>query len=141
MYIALRSKNGDWLAFRVPNPVLCPESYYTCVEISLADFPALRLTELALDECEGLLAVLVHVLLVGVGIVSIAAVRVCRIAVRLDDGRVGGRALEAAGAGSELQDAVSRDIHNLELVGFLTYTTSLAGSNITVARRVSKRFH
>jgi len=55
-----------------------------------------------LDESEGLLAVLVDVLLVRVGVVAVAAVRVGRVAVGLDDGRVGGRALVAAGAGGEL---------------------------------------
>jgi len=55
-----------------------------------------------LDESKCLRAVLVDVLLVRVGVVAVAAIRVRRVAVRLDDGRVGGRALEAAGAGGEL---------------------------------------
>lgn len=55
-----------------------------------------------LDESQRLLTVLVDVLLVRVGIVAVAAVGVGRVAVRLDDGRAGRGALEAAGAGSEL---------------------------------------
>src|SRR5690349_1266596 len=65
---------------------------------------SLRLSgiEELLDEGKRLLAVLVDVLLVRVGVVAVAAVGVGRVAVRLDDGRAGRRALEAAGAGSEL---------------------------------------
>ena len=63
--------------------------------------------KLALDESESLRAVLVDVLLVGVGIVAVAAVGVGRVAVRLDDACVGGRALEASRAGSELRSYIS----------------------------------
>ena len=55
-----------------------------------------------LDERERLVAVLVDVLLVGILVVALAAVRVGLVAVRLDDGRVGGRALEAGVPGGEL---------------------------------------
>lgn len=71
--------------------------------------PALtRLTQLGLDEGQSLRAVLGHVTLVGGGVAAVAAVRVRRVAVGLDDARVGRRALEAAGAGGELQRQVSR---------------------------------
>lgn len=56
--------------------------------------------ELAVDEREGLLAVLLAVALVDVGVVSCAAVRVCGIAVGLDLGRAG--ADEASRAGVKL---------------------------------------
>ena len=42
------------------------------------------LTQLALDESQGILAVLASVALVSVGVVAVAAVRIGRIAVRLD---------------------------------------------------------
>lgn len=58
--------------------------------------------ELALDEVESLRAVLVDVLLVGIGIISGAAIWVGRVAVRLDDGGGSWRALEALWAGREL---------------------------------------
>jgi hypothetical protein len=58
-----------------------------------------------LDEGERLLAVLVDVLLVRVGVVAGAAVGVGRVAVRLDDGRAGGRALEPTRAGGELEQS------------------------------------
>jgi len=48
----------------------------------------MRLLELALDESKRLGAVLVDVLLVRVGVISIAAVGVGGVAVRLDDAGV-----------------------------------------------------
>jgi hypothetical protein len=56
---------------------------------------------LRLDECQSLLSVDGDVLLMVVGVVPGAAVRVLRVAVRLDFGRVG-RALEARGTSREL---------------------------------------
>lgn len=58
--------------------------------------------QLPLDESQGLLAVLVDILLVGVGIVSIAAIRISSVTVRLDDGGAPRRALESGRAGGEL---------------------------------------
>ena len=58
--------------------------------------------ELALDEGQRLGTVLVAILLMRVGVGARAAVRVGRVAVRLNDGRLGRRALEALGAGGEL---------------------------------------
>jgi Mn2+/Fe2+ NRAMP family transporter len=58
--------------------------------------------DLGLDEGKSLGSVLVDVLLVGVGVVAVAAVWVGRIAVRLDDGGTGRCALEARWASSEL---------------------------------------
>jgi predicted DNA repair protein MutK len=58
--------------------------------------------DLGLDESKSLGAVLVDVLLVSVGVVAVAAVWVRGIAVRLDDGGVGGRAGKAWWACSEL---------------------------------------
>jgi hypothetical protein len=51
--------------------------------------------EFALDEGKSLGAVLVDVLLVGVGVITVAAVWIGGIAVGLDDGGAGGRAREA----------------------------------------------
>jgi hypothetical protein len=51
--------------------------------------------DLGLDESKSLRTVLVDVLLVSIGVVAVAAVWVRGIAVRLDDGGVGGRAGEA----------------------------------------------
>lgn len=59
--------------------------------------------EFGFDECEGLGAVFVDVLLVRVGIVAVAAVGVCGVAVGLDDAGAGGGALETGGAGGELE--------------------------------------
>ena len=64
--------------------------------------PNLGGIEELLDEGQRLCSVLVDVLLVRVGIVAVAAVRVGRVAVRLNDGRLGRRALEALGTGGEL---------------------------------------
>jgi hypothetical protein len=55
---------------------------------------------LSVDERQGLLAIFGTVSLMGIGIVSVAAVRIGGIAVRLDLGCVG--AGEAGGAGGEL---------------------------------------
>lgn len=63
---------------------------------------AAAVAELALDECESLLAVLAAVLLVRVGVVACAAVWVRRVAVALHLGAGVGRADVAAGAGGEL---------------------------------------
>jgi hypothetical protein len=60
------------------------------------------LLELALDESKCLRAVLIDVLLVCVGVVAVAAVRVGGVAVRLDDAGAGGRAREATGTSGEL---------------------------------------
>jgi len=54
-----------------------------------------------LDERHGLRAVLVDILLMRVRVVAVAAVGIGGVAVGLDDGRVGGGALEAGGAGGE----------------------------------------
>jgi hypothetical protein len=61
--------------------------------------------ELGLDEGDGLRAVLVPVVLVGGGVVAVAAVRVRRVAVRLD--LAGLRAREAGRAGVELGTALA----------------------------------
>lgn len=66
--------------------------------------------DLGLNEGHGLRSVLVDVLLVGVGIVSVAAVRVCAVAVALDDARVGRRALEALRTGGEALSSTSSDV-------------------------------
>ena len=60
-------------------------------------------SNLALDEAESLVSVDVDILLVMVGIVSIAAVRVLRVAVALNDAGVGWRACEAVGTGGKLR--------------------------------------
>jgi hypothetical protein len=52
-------------------------------------------SDLALDEGEGLVSVDADVLLVVVGVVSVAAVWVLGVAVALDDACVGGRAGES----------------------------------------------
>jgi hypothetical protein len=52
-------------------------------------------SDLALDEGEGLVSVDADVLLVVVGVVSVAAVWVLGVAVALDDAGVGGRAGES----------------------------------------------
>lgn len=59
--------------------------------------------ELALDESQSLGSVLVDVLLVGVGVVAVAAVRVGGVAVRLNDGGACWCALEARWTGGELE--------------------------------------
>ena len=61
------------------------------------------LSDQLLDKTKGLLAILVNILLVRVGVVAVATVRVGGVAVGLDDGGVGGRALETALAGRELE--------------------------------------
>jgi hypothetical protein len=66
--------------------------------------------ELALDEGESLVAVDVDVLLMVVGVVSVAAVRVLGVAVALDDAGAGRRAGEASGAGSEALSLAGADI-------------------------------
>lgn len=58
-------------------------------------------SDLALDESQRLRSIPVDILLVGIGVVSIAAVRVRGIAVGLDDARVGRGAREARGASRE----------------------------------------
>ena len=63
--------------------------------------------DLALNERKSLRAVLVDVLLVSIGVVTVAAVWVSGVAVRLDDAGAGGRALEAGRAGGELWLGVS----------------------------------
>jgi hypothetical protein len=63
--------------------------------------------ELGLDESKSLRTILVDVLLVRVGIVAIAAVRVRRVAVRFEPVGLGGRALEALGTGGKLDENVS----------------------------------
>ena len=60
-------------------------------------------SDLALDEGESLVAVDVNVLLVVVGVVSIAAVWVLRVAVALDDAAAGRCAGESSRAGGELK--------------------------------------
>jgi hypothetical protein len=57
--------------------------------------------DLALDEGKSLVAVDVDVLLVVVGVVSVAAVRVLGVAIALDDAGTGGCAAETRRAGSE----------------------------------------
>jgi len=77
---------------------------YTLHIPSSTSFPIYLVSsiQLAPDEGKCLLAVLVDVLLVRVGVVAGAAVRVSRVAVRLDDGRARGGALKASGTGREL---------------------------------------
>lgn len=60
-------------------------------------------SDLALNESQRLRAILVDILLMGVGVIAIAAVRVRGVAVRLDDAGVGGRAGEACWAGGKLK--------------------------------------
>jgi hypothetical protein len=74
----------------------------------------IRLLELALDESERLGAVFVDVLLVCVGIIAVAAVRVGGVAVRLDDAGARWRAFEATGTGGEL---VMSEIVPISLTG------------------------
>lgn len=92
------------------------------------------LAQLGLDEVEGLGSVLVHVLLVAVGVVAVAAVRVRRVAVGLDDAGVRGRAPEAAGASSKLGRntlAGRRDGREIRLWRDReTYTASAAGTDV-----------
>lgn len=52
-------------------------------------------SELALDEGEGLVSIDADVLLVVVGVISVAAVWVLGVAVALDDAGAGGRAGES----------------------------------------------
>ena len=59
-------------------------------------------SDLALDEGESLVSINVDILLVVIGVVSVAAVRVLRVAIALDDAGVGWRAFEAAGTGGKL---------------------------------------
>jgi hypothetical protein len=56
---------------------------------------------LALNESKSLVTVNANVLLVVVGVVSVAAVRVLRVTVALDNAGASGRTGEASGAGSE----------------------------------------
>jgi hypothetical protein len=84
--------------------------------------------DLGLDESKSLGAVLVDVLLVSVGVIAVAAVWVRGIAVRLDDGGVGGRAGEAWWARSKLR-VVLIDWAELRL-GHKTYASSLARSHV-----------
>lgn len=62
---------------------------------------ALECIDLVLDERDDLVGVFVGVLLMGVGVVAVAAVGIWAIAVRLNVARVW--ALEAVGAGRELE--------------------------------------
>lgn len=55
-----------------------------------------------LDKCQCLASILVHILLVRVGIVAVAAVRISGVAIRLNNGRVSRRALVSAGTGRKL---------------------------------------
>lgn len=74
---------------------------------NLSHRPAKHLCgDLALDESQSLRSILVDVLLVGIGVVAVAAVWVGGVAVRLDDGGAGGCALEARWAGGELGGAL-----------------------------------
>jgi len=93
----------------VKTQIQFPEAIYRTDVISsdlynstLSSTISRRRIEELLDERKRLLTVLVDVLLVRVGVVAVAAVRIRRIAVRLDDARVGRGALEAALAGGEL---------------------------------------
>lgn len=70
-------------------------SFHFCIHLS---------GDLALDESHGLAAVDGDVLLVVVGVVAVAAVRVLGVAVRLDDAGRGRRAREASGASSKLRE-------------------------------------
>jgi hypothetical protein len=87
----------------------------------------IRLLELALDESERLGAVLVDVLLVCVGIIAVAAVRVGGVAVRLDDAGAGWRAFEATGTGGEL---VMSEIVPISFGRARAYASCSAGSDI-----------
>lgn len=66
-----------------------------------------HLTKLALDESQSLRAIDGNILLVVVGIAAVAAIGVLRVAVGLDDGWVGRRALVTTWASSELGKAAS----------------------------------
>lgn len=96
-----------------PGGTVDPSIYILCRHanptMSISRVPSSSLTQLALDEVESLLSVLVDVLLVSVGVVARAAVRISRVTVALDEGRAAGRAMEAAGAGGELICLVSPD--------------------------------
>jgi len=67
-------------------------------------------SDLALDEGESLVAVDVDVLLVVVGVVSIAAVWVLRVAVALDDAAAGRCAGESSRAGGEALGLAGTDV-------------------------------
>ena len=59
-------------------------------------------SDLALDESQCLRAVLVDVLLMGIGVITVAAIGVSCVTVTLDDAGVCGRAFEAGWAGGKL---------------------------------------
>lgn len=82
--------------------------------------------DLALDESKSLLPVFTSIALVCGGIVSVAAVRVSSVAVRLDLG--GTRAREARGTGIELRKKVSKP--EIQVMEQVAYSSSLASANL-----------
>ena len=66
----------------------------------------------ALDKAHSLRAVFFHVLLVRVGIMTVAAVRVCGVAIRFD--LASGRAVEAPWASSKLGNFSLRNIEAID---------------------------
>ena len=97
-------------------------------------------SDLALDEGESLVAVDVDVLLVVVGVVSVAAVRIGRIAVALDDAGVGGRALESLWtSGESLSCTCSNVIRKASAVVRVAHEDSSLDSGEGIATKSRSR--